>query len=146
MAPVKAAYIDDVVTSTVPGKQQELAVQIADVLAYGGMEVKGFAISGKEPPAELSADGETVGVLGYVWSPKCDLLSLESKVVDLICSKGKQINPCPSLDLQFENPSLFTKRNLLSLSLHLFDPLGLYSPGRLLILFSLARRAVNVID
>ena len=77
MAPVKAAYIDDVVTSTVPGKQQELAVQIADVLAYGGMEVKGFAINGKEPSPELSFDGETVGLLGYVWSPKCNLLSLE---------------------------------------------------------------------
>ena len=69
-----------------------------------------------------------VGMLGYVWSPKCDLLSLEPKVMDLICSKGKQINARPSLDLQFENPSLFTKRNLLSLSLRLFDPLGLYIP------------------
>ena len=63
------------------------------------MEVKGFAISGKEPPAELSADGETVGLLGYVWSPKCNLLSIESKDLDLIRSKGKQINPRPSLDL-----------------------------------------------
>ena len=127
-AAVKAAYVDDVVVSTVPGTQTSLAHQIQQVLAYGGMEVKGFAISGEEPPAELSADGETVGVLGYVWNTKCDLLSLESKVVDLICSKGKQINPRPSLDLQFENPLLFTKRNILSLSLRLFDPLGLFSP------------------
>ena len=82
LAAVKVAYVDDVVTSTVPGKQQEWAVKIADVLAYRGMEVKGFAISGKESPAELSTDGETVGVLGYVWSPRLWTLSVprESKL------------------------------------------------------------------
>ena len=84
--------------------------QISELLCLAGMEVKGFAISSKDPPAELSADGETVGMLGYLWNPKRNLMSLEHKIIDLVCSKGKQINPRPSLDLQFANRRLFTKR------------------------------------
>ena len=127
-AAIRRAYVDDILTPATPGKEKELASQISEALSLAGMEVKGFAISGFDPPAELSADGETVGVLGYVWDPKRDLMSLESKDIDLVCNKGKQINPRPSLDLQFSNSRLFTKRNILSLSLRLFDPLGLYSP------------------
>ena len=81
-------------------KEQELASQIADLLALCSMQVKGFAISGEDPQTELSAEGETVGVLRYVWEP----------------------------EMQFKDAKLFTKRNFLSLSLWQFDPLGLYSP------------------
>ena len=56
----------------------------------------------------LSADRETVSVLGYSWQPKSDMLSLEPKIIDLIPNKGKIINPRPSLDLQFQDERLFT--------------------------------------
>ena len=67
-------------------------------------------------------------MLGYSWQPKHDLLSLEKKTIDLIPNKGKIVNPRPSLDQQFQDKRLFTKRSLLSLSLRLFDPLGLFCP------------------
>ena len=127
-AAVRAAYVDDILSPATPGKERELARQISEVLGLAGMQVKGFAVSGEDPPAELSADGETVGVLGYSWQPKHDLLSLEKKTIDLIPNKGKIVNPRPSLDQQFQDKRLFTKRSLLSLSLRLFDPLGLFCP------------------
>ena len=46
------------------------------VLARGGFAVKGFAFSGKDPPSDLSTDGNSIKVAGMKWYTKIDKISL----------------------------------------------------------------------
>ena len=61
------SYVDDLLgTAASHDKADDLMEQSSFVLGLGSMEVKDYTVSGKAPSPEVSADGETVGVLGYL--------------------------------------------------------------------------------
>ena len=47
-----------------------MAWETEKVLGGIDMTVKGWAISGKDPPPELTKDGVSVGMWGITWFPK----------------------------------------------------------------------------
>ena len=66
-------YVDD--TSESSDSTEERTTQISGLnfaLGLAKMEVKAFVLSGKKPDEAVSADGQSVGLLGYRWLPEED--------------------------------------------------------------------------
>ena len=73
-------YVDDCMSGT---EGLESTLQVTDelqvTLAKGGFTLKGFAMTGEDPPINLSSDNESVLVGGLKWFPKGDYISLNIK-------------------------------------------------------------------
>ena len=125
----KHSYVDDILRScdTIDNCHR-LARSITFILQLAGMETKGFTFSGSDPPATVSADGETIGILGYVWRPKLDLMSLAPKELCLgKSSRGKAASPVVG-DLKTALAGVFTRRVLSGKVCGIYDPRGLVTP------------------
>lgn len=97
-------------------------------LELASMSVKAYTFSGSRPSDLVSADGESVGVLGYTWWPVKDVITIAVK--DLTFGKpvrGKAAPPS-SGDLRTELTKSFTKRTLVAKFASTFDPLGYATP------------------
>ncbi len=81
---VSDTYVDDCLSGT-ESKEDTLRVtdEIQAALAKGGFTVKGFTISGEDPPGHLSADGISVSAIGGKWFPKGDFMKLNIKGLNL---------------------------------------------------------------
>ena len=70
-------YVDDMAKSA---STKEEAIKIIEdtekVLDTVKMKVKGWSVTGQEPPSELSEDGVSVGIGGMTWLPKVDVFQL----------------------------------------------------------------------
>ena len=73
-------YVDDMLSGT-DGVDRtfEVTDELHATLSKGGFTLKGFAMSGEEPPETLSTDNESVLVGGLRWFPKGDFISLNIK-------------------------------------------------------------------
>ena len=70
-------YMDDTVTGTTDiDKADALTADLSAMLSQGGFSTKGYTISGRPPPASLSKDGVSVGVLGGKWLSETDEIQL----------------------------------------------------------------------
>ena len=58
------------------GEAKRLAVKTEEVLGMINMSVKGWAVSGEDPPPELTRDGVSVGMCGISWFPRGDFYQL----------------------------------------------------------------------
>ena len=73
-------YVDD--SSESSDSVEERAVQVGGLnfaLSLAKMQVKSYVLSGEKPDESVSADGKSVGMLGYRWLPEEDALTLEPK-------------------------------------------------------------------
>ena len=123
------SYVDDIVQAADDDDQAEkIADDITFTLGKGSMSVKAFAFSKKSPPEEVSADGKTVGVLGYNWYPEDDLMSLDSKEIYL--DKTKRGKPPKPIRGNYKDALKisFTKRTLTRVVASVFDPIGIFVP------------------
>ena len=70
-------YVDDMAKSV--SEEEEATKTIEDtekVLNTVNMKVKGWSVTGRDPPPELTEDGVSVGFGGMTWLPKIDALKL----------------------------------------------------------------------
>ena len=128
-AALGGAYVDDLLHAA---RNRRSAKQDADsllfVLSLAQMTVKGFTFSGQPPSPDVSADGVTVGLLGMVWEPEPDLVSVDAKPVFFGRVRRGRLPELVTGDLKTAFSSNFTKRNVLSKMASLFDPMCLLAP------------------
>lgn len=125
----KDSYMDDIVTGDDTVEDcEKIADDIKFTLGKGSMNVKAFSYSGKPPPEEVSADGKSIGVLGYAWFTQEDEVKLETRDVYLDkIKRGKLPEPIKG-DYKDALKLTFTKRTLLRVCATVYDPLGIYTP------------------
>ena len=99
------------------------------------MHIKGWVVSGKPPPTDLSEDGASVPFAGLVWFPEIDCYKLN--ISSLHFSKKKR-GRLPDNLVKYEGsfgmsideftPKNLTRRMCTSVSARKFDPLGKAAP------------------
>jgi len=125
----ETTYVDDILSS----QDSKIAcVRVAEdiqkILEKGSMSVKAFTYSGESPSEEVSADGEHVGLAGYLWAPEADMIKLDIGPLRLGKAKrGRKPEPVVG-DIKSALSTCFTKRILTGLVAGVFDPLGLVTP------------------
>ena len=121
-------YVDDVLPKGQDSKEDclEVADEIEGGLALGGMGVKGFTFSGKDPNPELSSDGESIGVAGMRWYSKSDELKLSMNGMLNFSPKlrGKKSNSPES----FKIPTHPTCRQVGGKTAEVWDLSGIFTP------------------
>ena len=125
----QSSYVDDILN---PADSLEEAEKTAESLAFtlglAGMSVKGFSFPDQPPPADVSTDGETIGLMGHVWRPEEDTLSPDIKPVFFGRAKRGKL---PTIITGDFGPALkenFTRRVLLGKVNAVYDPIGLLTP------------------
>jgi hypothetical protein len=122
-------YVDD--SSESSDSIEERAVQVGGLnfaLSLAQMQVKSYVLSGEKPDDSVSADGKSVGMLGYRWLPEEDALTLEPKPLYFgKTRRGKRPEPVEG-DVRAALERNFTKRTLISKMQANYDPIGLATP------------------
>ena len=129
-------YVDDFGQSTTSEKQTvDLINKTTTVLGKIKMKVKGWAVSGADPPEEITEDKASVGFAGMTWFPRGDFFKLN--IQSLHFSKKKR-GRFPSNLLKFENtsgisveeftPENITRTNCTSVTARIYDIQGLLAP------------------
>ena len=126
---VKLRYVDDFGKSCEnQGAALKLINETEHVLEAVQMNVKGWALSGEAPPADLTEDGVSVGFAGMSWKPSLDIFSLG--IDSLHFAKKKRGRYPPGL-LKFSGtfgktideftPEKLTRRMCTSVAARLYD-------------------------
>ena len=123
------SYMDDVFAAYFNALRRDGAADgLVDTLAVGQMGVKAITKSGEPPCEKVSSDLESVNVVGYVWKPVDDTLSLDIKPLFL----GKKVRgrrpPPVEGDVKTALRQKFTRRELAGKIAAVYDPLGLCVP------------------
>ena len=88
----KSVYVDDVAHPTdTEDESRAKAKSVSFALGLGSMAVKDFTFVGHPPSEKVSADGESIGLLGYTWWPVSDTISIAIKA--LFFGKTKRGRP-----------------------------------------------------
>ena len=124
-----SSYVDDVLHAAKSlADCHRISRSLDVVLKSAGMQTKGFTFSGSPPPEAVSADEKSIGVLGYVWWPEDDIISLAAKDLSLgKSSRGRAPTPV-SGDLKDALRKTFTRRVLSGKVCGVYDPKGLVTP------------------
>ena len=125
----ECSYVDDILHAAGTLVDcQRIANSLNFVLQLAGMQTKGFTFSGSPPPETVSTDGESVGLLGYIWWPEQDLVSLAAKDLALgKSSRGRAPTPVQG-ELKPALKAMFTRRVLSGKVSGVYDPRGLATP------------------
>ena len=122
-------YVDDTVSSCSTIEQCRYTAEcMKEVLAMANVTIKDFTFSGQAPSEKVSANGETVGVLGYLWNPVSEMISLASKPVVLGNSRRGRKPVEVQGEVKAALASKFTKRILTGQLAGIFDPKGMLTP------------------
>ena len=124
-----SSYMDDVLAAFRSLNKCNRASQgLVDTLAISSMAVKAITTSGSPPCEKVSVDGRTINVVGYVWDPVKDVLSLDIKPLFF----GKKVRgrrpEAVSGDIRAALQSNFTRRELAGKIAAVYDPLGICVP------------------
>lgn len=118
-------YVDDLITGSESEEETlKLTDELQATLAKGGFTLKGFAMTGEEPPDTLSFDNDSVLVAGLKWFPKGDFISLNVKELNF----NKKVRGKKSHDNEGVIPLNLTKRDCVSKASEIFDPTGKITP------------------
>jgi len=117
-------YVDDCISGSSTMKAAlQLTDDIEHVLGHGDFTLKGVTMTGQDPKASLSSDGETIAVAGLKWHPKKDQLSLDVKQLNFARKyRGKKPEQI------IEVPSKLTRRMCASKVGEIFDLSGMITP------------------
>ena len=122
-------YVDDIISALESlGICRQVAEEIIQILGLGSMAVKAFTFSSVKPSEEVSADGVSVGLGGYLWQPVEDTMSIDVK--ELCLQKAKRGKPAEPVIGDFGEAlkKSFTRRVLVGQAAKVFDPIGLATP------------------
>ena len=126
---LEQAYVDDVAVPTDTLEDAKRVAKSMDfVLEMASMSVKAHTFAGEQPSERVSADGESVGLLGYTWRPVADTVSLAVK--ELFFGKvvrGKLPDSVVG-DTKKSLEKCFTRRTIVAKFASVFDPLGYATP------------------
>ena len=118
-------YVDDCLSGA---PDREAAHQLADELELtlncGGLELKGVAFSGENPPSQLTDDGEVIHVAGFKCFVKSDQISLNIGEMNF-AKKVRGKKPTRLSNLILEN---LTRRHCASKVAEVFDLTGKLTP------------------
>ena len=107
---------------------RRVAESLDFTLALGSMGVKSYTFSGEEPSELVSADGVHVGLVGLLWNPLLDKISLDIKELYLGKPKRGKLPELIKGDIGLALRDKFTRRTLVGKTAGVFDPLGLTTP------------------
>ena len=123
------AYVDDLLHAVRDKRTAKGdAASLLFVLGLAKLSIKGFTFSGQAPPPEVSADGQTVGLLGMVWEPAADLVTVAAKPVFFGKVRRGKLPELVTGDLKSAFSKNFTRRTVLAKMASLFDPMCLLAP------------------
>ena len=129
-------YVDDMAKSASTGEEAAQIIEDTEkVLDTVKMKVKGWSVSGKEPPAELSEDGVSVGIGGMTWLPKIDVFQLNIQPLHFGKKKrGRFPDDLEKFDGSFGKsieeftPKRLTRRMCTSVAARIYDIPGKLAP------------------
>ena len=137
---LKSRYVDDILKSL---KNKHDALDLIKVteenLKKINMNIKGWGISGEDPPDQMSDDGASIIFSGLTWFPKIDCFKLNISSLHF----GKKKRGKYSSDLDFYDPSKYssmeeflkgkvvTRRKCTSVVARLYDNYGKLEPLKL---------------
>ena len=134
----KDVYVDDTLSGSNSHEIFEEQIrQTKECLSRGGFSLKFVAKSSEPLPAEASADGETMKILGYKWNSTSDVLSPGFMEVNFNKKRrgAKRPNPFPvsnSADIAKLLESLKITRRLVTAKVaEVWDPAGLWEAYKL---------------
>ena len=123
------AYMDDILHSEhSPEDCQTVAASLDFTLNLGSMSVKDYTFSGSEPSEKVSADGIHVGLIGLLWNPVNDTVSLDIKELYLGKPRRGKLPDLVQGDIGTALKNVFTRRVIVGKVAGVFDPLGLVTP------------------
>ena len=118
-------YMDDCISGTEGPEMTRLTMdEIQCAVSKGGFSLKGFVVSGEDPPEFLSDGREYILVGGVKWFPKGDFISMNIGELNF----SRRVRGKKSKKNIGIVPELLTKRNCVSRSAELFDVIGLLAP------------------
>ena len=129
-------YVDDGGTSVSSHEEAESLICGTDrALASVKMQVKGWSMSFKPPPQEVSDDGISVGFAGMRWLPQVDSFSLRIQRLHFGKKRrGRFPDDLKKFDGSFGMsiddfvPEVLTRRMCTSVMARIFDPPGFLAP------------------
>ena len=124
---MRSIYVDDTMGGAHRfAERLKLMEEFSGALALGGFNLKGYTLSGMDPPENLANDdGVSVNVGGLKWFPKNDELSI--KIPELNFGRKKRGKKCTD-GTAGVIPDNLTLRNCLSVVYEIFDPVGKVAP------------------
>ena len=123
------SYMDDILTGGKTVKDiDKIEKDIGFILGEGSMNVKCFTRNGMKPSEKISADGQSIGMLGYLWYSENDEFGLDQKPIFLEKSKRGKHSGAVEDDFESHLKAVFTKRTLCRIVASVFDPLGMLIP------------------
>ena len=133
---LNSSYVDDLLPGANTEAEAELQVkETIQLLKLGGFSLKFVCNSQQSPPTEASTDQESVGILGYVWHPLQDTMSLGVSDLNFNIKKrgAKADNPFPVNDEEsagrmVDLQAKITRRMCLAKTAEVWDPLGVLEP------------------
>ena len=122
-------YVDDTAHAEDTAEElRSVAAAMDYALSLASMAVKAHTFSGEDPSEVVSADGESVGLLGYIWWSKEDVISINVKELFFGKVDRGRLPPPVSGDLATALSKTFTRRTLVAKVASIFDPLGYATP------------------
>ena len=122
-------YMDDCLSSHFNDEKRDKASDgLVSTLDVGSMQVKAISKSGQKPPEKASANGQHVGLVGYLWDTEKDCIQLDIKPLYLDKVKRGKLPRIITENVREELAEKFTRRVLCSKVAGVFDPLGLATP------------------
>ena len=129
-------FVDDLGTSAEDmDKLTKLAKEADDIFAMVGLGCKGWSFSGSSPPADITADGETVSIGGMKWHTKLDMLEVpfpplhfSKKVRGRLVVGTEVFDGCMLEEMEKFVPRKLTRRMIFSKNGAVFDILGKFVP------------------
>ena len=123
------AYMDDILHSEdSPDKCRFIAESLDFTLNLGSMSVKAYTFAGSEPSELVSGDGENVGLVGMLWKPAEDIISIDVKELYLGKARRGKLPELVQGDVGEALIKVFTRRVVVGKIAGLFDPMGLVTP------------------
>ena len=132
-------YVDDLGNSTANDEStRKLINNTTEALESIGMKIKGWAVSGHDPPEEISDDGYSVAFAGMIWYPRADVYKLN---IDSLHFGKKSRGKYPTDLVKYQDtfgisidtftPEKITRTNCTSVVARIYDPQGLLAPATL---------------
>ena len=124
-----SSYMDDIFSSFMRAMKRAAAIKGLDqTLEISKMAVKAYTLSGEPPSEEVSADGQFVSLVGYLWDSKEDTIHLDIKPLFFGKKKRGRLPPLVEGDVREALKPKFTRREMCGKVAGVYDPLGLATP------------------